>query len=151
MTTSFLVIMVFLKGRSKRQTITQSCLVDSNCCKKNRHCYAAQCLKTTQKIAMGLNLSEEKWSLAFQSRLGKSPWLKPYADQVLAQLVKAGKKRVLVFSPAFVADCLETLEEIGVQYKERFIRSGGECLDYVCGLNDHPKWVEAIEAMVKKA
>lgn len=133
----------------KKADGTGTCLVQKDCCQKNPRCYAAQCLKTTEKIAGELKIPREKWSLAFQSRLGNSPWLKPYSDQVLEKLAKEGKKTVLVFSPAFVSDCLETLEEIGFQYKELFIDNGGERLDLVKGLNDHPKWVEAIERIIK--
>ena len=96
-----------------------------------------------------MKIPQEKWSLAFQSRLGKSPWLKPYSDQVLEKLAKEGKKKILVFSPAFVSDCLETIEEIGIQYKELFVHNGGVSLDLVEGLNDHPKWIEAIERIIK--
>ncbi|QVL56776.1 MAG: ferrochelatase [Simkaniaceae bacterium] len=126
-----------------------TCLVQKDCCKKNPRCYAAQCYGTTEKITQGLKIPKEKWSLAFQSRLGKSPWIRPYSDSVLEMLAKENKKRVLVFSPAFVSDCLETLEEIGCQYKELFIQKGGESLDLVQGLNDHPKWIEAIERIIK--
>lgn len=134
----------------KKADETGSCLVVKDCCKKNRNCYAAQCYGTTSKITEGLKIPKEKWSLAFQSRLGKSPWLKPYSDHVLEKLSNEGKKKVLVFSPAFVSDCLETLEEIGYQYKELFIQKGGESLDLVQGLNDHPKWIEAIERIIKE-
>ena len=133
----------------KKADQTGTCLVQKDCCKKNPRCYAAQCYKTTEKITQGLQIPKEKWSLAFQSRLGKSPWIRPYSDAVLEKLAKESKKRVLVFSPAFVSDCLETLEEIGCQYKELFIQKGGESLDLVQGLNDHPKWIEAIERIVK--
>lgn len=132
----------------KKADDTGTCLVQKDCCKKNPRCYAAQCLTTTEKITEKLKISRENWSLGFQSRLGKSPWLKPYADQELARLAKEGKKKVLVFSPAFVSDCLETLEEIGFQYKKLFIHNGGELLDLVEGLNDHPKWIEAIERII---
>ena len=132
----------------KKADDTGTCLVQKDCCKKNPRCYAAQCLATTEKMTEKLKIPREKWSLGFQSRLGKSPWLKPYADQELARLAKEGKKKVLVFSPAFVSDCLETLEEIGFQYKELFIHNGGELLDLVEGLNDHPKWIEAIERII---
>lgn len=132
----------------KKADHTGTCLVEKDCCAKNPHCYAAQCLGTTTKITEGLGLSKENWTLAYQSRLGKSPWIKPYSDHILEQLAREGKKRVLVFSPAFVCDCLETLEEIGYQYQELFKEKGGEALDLVEGLNDHPKWIEAIERII---
>jgi len=88
------------------------------------------------------------WSHSYQSRLGKSPWIKPYTDAVLRNLAIEKKKRVLVFCPSFVADCLETLEEIGFQYRQEFQNSGGETLDLVKGLNNHPKWIETIESLI---
>ncbi|MCP5506553.1 MAG: ferrochelatase [Chlamydiales bacterium] len=127
---------------------TGTCLVKRDCCAKNPHCYAAQCFGTTTKMTEGLGLPKEKWTLSYQSRLGKSPWIKPYSDHVLEKLAEEGKKRVLVFSPAFVCDCLETLEEIGCQYQELFKAKGGEVLDLVEGLNDHPKWIDAIERII---
>ncbi|MEM8727653.1 MAG: ferrochelatase [Chlamydiota bacterium] len=140
-----------LPERQVRKTDdTGTCLVRKDCCRKNPRCYAAQCLATTERIAEGLKIPREKWSLAFQSRLGKLPWLKPYSDRVLVRLASEGKKKVLVFSPAFVSDCLETIEEIGIQYRELFIHNGGVSLDLVRGLNDHPKWIEAIEKIIKR-
>lgn len=132
----------------KKGDQTKTCLIQKECCKKNPRCYVAQCFKTTEKIVSALNIPPEKWSVAFQSRLGKAPWVQPYADEVLKQLAKEGKKRVLVFSPAFVSDCLETVEEIGVQYKTLFVNHGGKVLDLVKGLNDHPQWIEAIERII---
>lgn len=132
----------------KKADHTGTCLVKKDCCAKNPHCYAAQCLGTTQKMANGLGIPEDKWSLSYQSRLGKSPWIKPYSDHILERLAKEGKKKVLVFSPAFVCDCLETLEEIGCQYQELFKAKGGQVLDLVGGLNDHPKWIHAIERII---
>ena len=128
---------------------TGTCLVQKECCQKNFHCYAAQCLKTATHIAAKLKIPNQKWSLAFQSRLGKTPWLKPYADAALKTLAQRGKKKVLVFSPSFVADCLETLEEIACQYQNAFLKSGGTQLDLVESLNTHPKWIEAIATMIK--
>lgn len=132
----------------KKADHTGSCLVKEDCCAKNPHCYAAQCFGTTTKIAEGLDLPKEKWSLSYQSRLGKSPWIKPYSDHVLEKLALEGKKRVLVFSPAFVCDCLETLEEIKCQYYRLFREKGGDVLDLVEGLNDHPKWIDAIKRIL---
>ena len=132
----------------KKSDPTGTCLINKECCKKNPHCYAAQCLQTTQKIAEGLNLPREKWTLSYQSRLGKSPWIRPYSDEVLKTLAKEGKKRVLVFSPAFVADCLETLEEIASGYRSLFLSHGGETLDLAEGLNDHPAWIDAIQKII---
>ncbi len=127
---------------------TGKCLKRGDCCAKNTKCYAAQCLGTTKGIVQQLKIPEGKWSLSFQSRLGKAPWIKPYTDQVLKSLAENQKKRVLIFSPAFVSDCLETLEEVLSQYKELFIQEGGFSLDLLKGLNDHPKWIDAIERII---
>lgn len=132
----------------KKADPTGTCLIQKDCCTKNSHCYAAQCLGTTTKIAEGLSLSKEDWTLSYQSRLGKSPWMQPYSDHILEKLAREGKKRVLVFSPAFVCDCLETIEEIGCQYRRLFQENGGEVLDLVEGLNDHPKWIDAMTRII---
>ncbi len=133
----------------QKSDLSGTCLKKGDCCTQNPKCYVAQCLGTTKGITEKLKIPEEKWSLSFQSRLGKAPWIKPYTDQVLERLANDKKKKVLVFSPAFVSDCLETLEEIGCQYKKLFIQKGGVSLDLVQGLNDHPKWIDAIERIIK--
>jgi ferrochelatase len=97
-----------------------------------------------------LNIPEGKYETTFQSRLNDK-WIKPYSDKVIAQKGKEGKKKMLVFSPAFVADCLETLYEIGTEYNEIFKANGGEKIQLVESLNDHPKWIEALKKMVLKA
>lgn len=128
------------------------CLKESNCCqnltKKNQTCYAAQCVATTHAIRKELGLESDVISHCYQSRLGKDPWLQPYASDTLEQLAKAGKKKLLVFSPAFVADCLETLQEIGIEYQAEFKKWGGEKLDLVEGLNTNPEWVSALKNMI---
>lgn len=97
-----------------------------------------------------LGLKEEKYSLCFQSRLGKEPWLQPYTGDVIKNLARQGKKRVLVFCPSFVCDCLETIHEIGVEYAEEFKQAGGTSLELVPGLNDHPQWIDALVNFVKE-
>jgi ferrochelatase len=82
--------------------------------------------------------------------LGKEPWLQPYTSEVIARLAKEGKKRVLVFCPSFVCDCLETIHEIGVEYAEEFKQAGGETLDLVPGLNDRAEWIDALVDFVKE-
>lgn len=128
------------------------CLKSSRCCQtlspKNQNCYSAQCHATMQAIAGSLKLSPEKYSLCFQSRLGKDPWLQPYASEVINHLAKQGKKKILVFCPSFVCDCLETTIEIGVEYAKEFTHAGGEQLDLVKGLNDHPLWIAALRDLV---
>lgn len=127
------------------------CLLKENCCDdvndRNQNCYRAQCFATARAIARELNLQPTQYSVSFQSRLGRTPWIKPYTDLVLADLPKKGKKRLAVFCPAFVADCLETLEEIGIRNRELFISKGGEDLRLIPSLNDHPEWVKAIASL----
>jgi ferrochelatase len=89
-----------------------------------------------------------KYSVAFQSRLGRDPWLKPYTDYELVRFAAEGKKRLLVICPAFVSDCLETLEEIGIRGRETFMNAGGSEFDQIPCLNEHPQWLEALEGMV---
>jgi ferrochelatase len=110
----------------------------------NRHCYRAQCFATARALARGLGLSDLEWTVGFQSRLGRDPWIKPYTDEILVDLARRGHKRVAVLCPAFVADCLETLEEIGLRGVEAFRAAGGESLTLVPSLNSHPAWVDAV-------
>ena len=106
------------------------CLKKDHCCDSlndtNKFCYSAQGHDTAKLIAEKLNISKENYTVCFQSRLGKEPWVQPYTTDVLKKLAAEGKKRLLVFSPAFVADCLETLYEITVEYHEEFKALGGE-------------------------
>ncbi len=126
-----------------------------DCCntyhKKNQYCYRAQCFLTTRLVSKKLGIPEDKCMTTFQSRLGKDPWIKPYTDDVLVNLAKEGKKKVLAFSPAFVSDCLETTVEVGETFKEEFLEAGGEKWDLVESLNVHPKWVECVKDIVVKA
>ncbi|CAG0965554.1 protoporphyrin/coproporphyrin ferrochelatase [Flavobacteriales bacterium] len=125
-----------------------NCDIEVN--ENNAFCYKATCYETARLIAFYLNIPKEKYSVAFQSRLGKDPWIEPYADQLIAEKAKQGIKKMLVFSPAFTADCLETNIEIGVEYKEIFIQHGGTSFQLVESLNDSPLWIDAIEKMVRK-
>lgn len=132
---------------------SDSCKLGS-CCdsitKNNQYCYRANCFETTRQLVKQLNIPEGKYVTTFQSRLDDK-WIKPYSDKVVAEKAKEGKKRMLVFSPAFVADCLETIYEIGTEYDEIFKEHGGEKITLVESLNDHPKWIEALKNMVLKA
>lgn len=109
----------------------------------NQFCYKATCYESTKRIAAGLGLTEDQYTVAFQSRLDDK-WIKPYSDKVVAEKAEKGVKKMLVFSPAFVADCLETLIEIGVEYQEIFEEHGGEKIQLVPSLNDDPDWVKAM-------
>jgi ferrochelatase len=130
------------------------CKANSTCCQtftpSNQGCYSAQCYVLARSIAQKLKLNEGAFSISFQSRLGKEPWLQPYTSEVISKLAKAQKKRILVFCPSFVCDCLETIYEIGVEYSEEFKHAGGERLDLVPGLNDSPEWVDAIVDIVNE-
>ena len=110
---------------------------------KNKFCYKATTYETTKILASRLNLSPDKYQVTFQSRL-TNKWLTPFTDEVLESLPENGNKNVLVFSPAFTADCLETIIEIGDEYRELFLESGGEKLDYVESLNYSDLWADAI-------
>jgi ferrochelatase len=113
----------------------------------NKYCYKATCYATTRLIAKKLGLPAEKYTVCFQSRLDKK-WLEPFADKVIIEQARKGAKRLLVFSPAFVADCLETLIEIGVEYQKLFEKHGGEKVQLVESLNDHPMWIETLKELV---
>ncbi|MCC6460198.1 MAG: ferrochelatase [Saprospiraceae bacterium] len=129
------------------------CLQHSDCCQRltetNQFCYSAQCHATTRAIAAELDLRPEQYTVCFQSRLGRDPWTQPYTVQVIENLARKGVKRLLVFCPAFTADCLETTIEIGSEYKEDFLKWGGEQLDLVESLNDAPAWARVVADMLR--
>lgn len=122
-----------------------------SCCnsitKNNQYCYRANCFETTRQLVKGLNIPPDKYTTTFQSRLDDK-WLKPYSDKVIAELAKKGAKKILVFSPAFVADCLETIYEIGTEYQEIFSEHGGEKVTLVESLNASDTWVNAVREIV---
>jgi len=129
------------------------CLTTASCCEAPppavlARCYRAQCLATTRALAGTLALAPGNFSSAFQSRLGRTPWIQPFTDQVLPELAARGVKRLAVLCPSFVADCLETVEEIGIRGREQWHSLGGESLTLVPSLNAHPNWVEAVTALV---
>lgn len=114
-------------------------------------CYRSQCQRSAELFAERAGLPAGKWSVSFQSRLGKDKWIEPYTEARLDELGKAGVKKLLVMCPAFVADCIETLEEIGQRGLEQFQEAGGEELVLVPCLNDHPQWVEALKVLCERA
>lgn len=132
----------------------EHCLIAKGCCNTpspaHQFCYRHQCYRTAEEFAKAAMVPSDKWSVSFQSRLGKDPWLKPYTDFELERLAKGGIKRILVMSPAFVADCLETIEELGIRGKETFLAAGGKSFQLVPCLNDHPAWIGTLENMAKK-
>ena len=126
----------------------QPCETELN--EKNKLCYKATCFATTRLIAEKLNLKESDYTVCFQSRLTKR-WLTPFSDQVVEEWAKKNAKRLLVFSPAFVADCLETLVEIGSEYQEIFEEHGGETVDLVPSSNDHPEFISCLNQLALNA
>jgi ferrochelatase len=142
-------------GLPERQVKKTSavCLTRPDCCDavgpENRACYRAQAYATARALAARLALPA--WSTSFQSRLGRTPWIKPWTDEVLPELAAAGHKRLAVFCPAFVADCLETLEEIGIRARAQWRGLGGDELTLVPSLNDHPRWIEAVVDLAVRA
>jgi len=117
--------------------------------RENLYCYTATCYATTRLIAERLRIPRENYTVCFQSRLNKK-WLKPFSDEVVEACARNGMKRILVFSPAFTADCLETIVEIGDEYQEIFHSHGGEKVQLVPSLNDHPLWVKCLKELVLK-
>lgn len=111
-------------------------------------CYKAQCHETSLLLATELQLSNNQYSTAFQSRLGKTPWIKPYTDEVLIDLAAKGIKNLAISCPSFVADCLETLEEIGIRAKEQWLGLGGKQFTLIPCMNDSAEWVQAISNIV---
>jgi len=116
---------------------------------KNRYCYRAQCFETTKLLVRVLGLTDGEFSTSFQSRLGRTPWIKPYTDLLLPELIERGINNIAIVCPSFVADCLETLEEIGVRGREQWRDLGGERFELIPCLNAHPKWVKVVADMVR--
>lgn len=130
------------------------CLTRDDCCDvKNavqNTCYRAQVHATTRALCDKAGIPPEKWLLSFQSRLGRDPWLRPFTDHVLTELPSRGIKKLLVICPAFVSDCLETLEEIEMRGREDFMEAGGHEFTYIPCLNDSPRWIDVLARMVRE-
>lgn len=126
----------------------QHCAMDPDCCQQisavNQNCYRAQCVFTARAIVQQVGLKESSCTTTFQSRFGRTAWVKPATDEVLRKLAETGVKKVAVFCPSFVADCLETLEEIAIRGRETFLAAGGDELRLIPSLNSHPLWVAAV-------
>jgi protoporphyrin/coproporphyrin ferrochelatase len=129
------------------------CLKSPSCCdeltERNALCYRAQTMATVRALKLKLSFPSEKISVSFQSRLGRRPWIKPYTDIVVDDLAKSGVRRLAVSCPSFIADCLETLEEIQMRLKEQFIAAGGQDLVLIPAVNDSDDWVRRFALMVK--
>jgi protoporphyrin/coproporphyrin ferrochelatase len=130
------------------------CLASENCCStaSSAHatCYRAQCFKTVAAFVQRAGVPQDKYSVAFQSRLGRTPWLRPYTDAELPRLAQRGVKKLLVICPAFVSDCLETIEEIGLRGRETFLSAGGSEFGLIPCLNEHPLWLTALGKMTDR-
>jgi ferrochelatase len=131
------------------------CLKVEDCChtpcaEAHQVCYKHQCVRTAEECIKLAGIPDGKWSVSFQSRLGRDPWLKPYTDFEFERLAKEGVQRILVMCPAFVSDCLETLEEIRIRGKETFVEAGGKDLEQIPCLNEHPLWISTLEAMSRE-
>lgn len=130
------------------------CLAQEDCCatldERNHNCYRAQCVATTRALGTALGIAEEERVIAFQSRLGREPWIRPDTEQVLAQLARQGIERVVVLTPSFVADCLETLEEIGLRASAAFRAAGGGELALAPCPNASPAWADAVVAIARE-
>lgn len=130
------------------------CLKVDNCCQvpseAHDYCYRHQCWTTSNLVADRLGIPKEKRGFSFQSRLGRDPWLKPYTAVRLKELPAEGVKKLLVVCPAFVSDCLETIEEMGEEGREFFLHAGGESFDLIPCMNVHPLWVGALAKWAKE-
>ncbi|RTZ49224.1 ferrochelatase [Chryseobacterium arthrosphaerae] len=133
---------------------TKTCNMN-DCCSKDSHpshafCYRHQCFNTTDRVIRKLGLPKSKVIVSFQSRLGKDKWIEPYTDHTLETIPEKGIKNLAVVCPAFVSDCLETLEEISVEGKEQFMEAGGENFTYIPCLNDEDRWIEVIRTLCEE-
>jgi len=132
----------------------EHCLRSADCCARivetNRHCYRAQCHATARLLAERLGIPDDKYVICFQSRLGRDPWIKPYTDHVMIEHARAGVKRAVILSPAFVADCLETLEELRIRAVADWTAHGGERLEVVPCINSDERWVDAAIDLVRR-
>lgn len=138
----------------KKSDITKShCKIDDSCCNTpspaHEFCYRHQCYETTKQVVKYLNLKENQYYTSFQSRLGNDPWLRPYTDKMLEEFPEKGVKKLAVVTPAFISDCLETLEEIGMEGKEEFIEAGGSNFYAVPCINDREDWVNTLVSWIE--
>lgn len=133
---------------------TNTCNLN-DCCSRaenpsHQFCYRHQCYKTTELVTEKLNIPREKTVVSFQSRLGKDKWMEPYTDETLEALPKKGVKNLAIVCPAFVSDCLETLEEISVEGRDEFLHAGGENFHYIPCLNDEDRWIEVVKTLCEE-
>lgn len=130
------------------------CTIDGSCCqttsKAHDFCYRHQCLETTRQVVEKLNIPADKYTNSFQSRLGMDKWLQPPTDATINSLAEKGIKKLAVVTPAFVADCLETLEEIGMEAHDEFLHHGGEEFRTIPCMNDDDMWIDAMVTWIKE-
>jgi ferrochelatase len=130
------------------------CLASESCCevlgRNNRGCYRAQCFATTRGLVDVMGLAQTPWSIGFQSRMKGSPWIRPFSDELLPQLAHDGVRRLAVLCPAFVADCLETLEEVDIRLRDQWLELGGEELLRIPCPNAHPRFARAVSDWVRR-
>ncbi|MBC61548.1 MAG: ferrochelatase [Zetaproteobacteria bacterium] len=143
-------------GIPERHILKSGCkVVCENCSKKNENennknfCYRYQCYASTSLMAKKLGLTENQYTVSFQSRLGKSPWIKPYTDIIIDELYDKGIRKLWVVCPSFVSDCLETLEEIAMELKEQWLEKPGTSFEKVPCLNADPVWVKSFSQMIR--
>jgi ferrochelatase len=133
---------------------TKTCNLNDCCSRESnpshQFCYRHQCFKTTETVIHKLNIPKEKTVISFQSRLGKDKWIEPYTDETLENLPHKGVKNLAIVCPAFVSDCLETLEEISVEGKEEFLHAGGENFHYIPCLNDEDRWIQVVKTLCEE-
>ncbi len=133
---------------------TKTCNLNDCCSRKSNpshsFCYRHQCFKTVEAVMEKLNIPREKTVVSFQSRLGKDKWIEPYTDETLENLPKKGVKNLAIVCPAFVSDCLETLEEISVEGREEFLHAGGENFHYLPCLNDEDRWIDVVKTLCEE-
>ncbi len=126
----------------------EHCLKKADCCDRmntaNRDCYRAQCFATARALGERLGIPKERYRVSFQSRLGREPWIRPFTDDFYRTLAKQGFRRLAVICPSFVADCLETVEEVSLRGRDEFLQNGGEDLFLVPSVNAHESWVRAV-------
>ncbi len=137
----------------KSDPTKKHCLASENCCSTfnpdaQKTCYKHQTHETTRLIAEALDLKKDTFSQSFQSRLGRDPWITPYTDEVIVNLAQKGIKHLVMISPAFVSDCLETLEELGERAKHDFLQAGGTQFTLIPCLNTHPAWISALHHLI---
>lgn len=139
----------------RKSDITKShCLSNGECCNTaspaHEFCYRHQVFETTKSVVKRLNLPQEKYSTSFQSRLGRDPWLQPFTDIVINEMPAKGIKKLVVVCPAFVSDCLETIEEIGMEAREEYIKHGGEEFTLIPCLNENDSWAKLVATWGEK-